>query len=214
MSAAEKAQTRAKLRVLSNTVQERRAELTSVTSSGISGVIKEANDLHVVSSQDTRAAAVDANLLSNLAVLGAEQAGNLEKVSPELFVSCLGGEFGIGTREHGNAAKNINWHRLGEKVWECGVYSLTPGVNFFLGTYNGPVVKKARERRQKDRAPTGPMETAESVDVSQLQEQQEDKAQVARIKVLMRTLEEHANVAKAAGRPARVNFFELVLHPT
>jgi len=89
-----------------------------------------------------------------------------------------------------------------------------PGVTFLLGEYSGPVEKKARERKQRDKTPSGPVETAQSVDVQQLQEQAEDKAQVARIKVLMSTLETLAKDAKDAGRPARVNLFELVLHPT
>jgi len=211
---AEAAAARAKLRELRDTVQDRRGEYTSVSSCGISGVINQANDMHGVTSKDTRASALDASLISTLAGLGAEQAGNLEKVSPEEWVSRLGAVFGIGSSSDGGPPKRINWKKLGVEVHEHGFNSSAPGVLFLLGAYAGPVEKKKAERKQKDRGPSGPVETAETVDVAQLQEQQEDKAQVSRIKALMATLQRTAAAAKAAGRPERVNAFELLLHPT
>ena len=209
---ASMASVRAKLRELSSTVQERRGEMTSVNSCGISEVIQEANAMHDRTAQDTRASALDANLISLTASLGAEQAGNLEKVNPESWVKALGAAYGVGSvGRAGGGVVRINWKRLGEEVRDAGIFVMVPGVTFLLSSYDGPVEKKQRERKQKDRTPSEPLQTAESVSVNVLKEGAEDKAQVARIKTMRAVIEKHTDFVL---RPKGINLFKIVLNPT
>lgn len=172
MSNPEAARARAQLRSLINQVDDRRAELTSTTSCGISNIIGQANNMYDVTSKDTRTSAVDASLIAKTAALGAEQAGNLEKTTPDAWVKMLAVAFG-----QGREGKRINWKRLGEGVVEARVFKESPGVVFLLGEWEGPAVKKTRERKQKARGPDEPLQTADTADVSQIQEEREDKAQ-------------------------------------
>lgn len=85
-----------------------------------------------------------------------------------------------------------------------------PAVTFLLGNFVAPEPKQRQERKRKERAPSEPVQTAATVQVSQLQEAPEDRAQVSRMRVLRETLKEHAK----KDPDGRVNLFRLVLHPT
>ncbi|KAL1530188.1 hypothetical protein AB1Y20_001104 [Prymnesium parvum] len=207
---AQDAAHRQKLRQLNEIVDSQRHQLTSVSSCKISSIQGDADRIFSCSSHDSRAAVLDTCIIRKLAQCGAEQAGNLDKTSPEQWVSSFIGAYSLG------GSNKINWMRFGKDVREDGLFTVTPGTTFLFGCYAGPADnKKPRaERKPRDRTTSAPLEVVSSVDVARLQEQHEDKAQVARIKVLMRTLKEHAQAADAAGRGARVNLFELILHPT
>lgn len=211
MSSNEMALVRSKLRELSSTVQERRGEMTSVSSCGITEVINEANEMHGLTSKDTRASALDANLISTMASLGAEQAGNLEKINPDSWVMALGAAYGVGRASGPSGAprvSRINWKRLGEEVREAGIFFAVPGVTFIMADYE-PVEKKARERKQKDRTPSEPLQTVSSTSVDGIKEGNEDKAQTSRLKVLRETVDRETKKA-----PRGINLFKLLLHPT
>lgn len=100
--------------------------------------------------------------------------------------------------------------RLGDAVENAGIYTHVPAVTFLLGDFVAPEPKQRQERKRKERAPSEPMQTAATVQVSQLQEAPEDRAQVSRMKVLRQTIKEHAK----KDPDGRVNLFRLVLHPT
>jgi len=57
------------------------------------------------------------------------------------------------------------------------------------------------------------MQTADNVSVSALQETAEEKAQTARMKVLLTSLVQAAETAEKRGAPRRVNMFHLLLNP-
>ena len=99
--------------------------------------------------------------------------------------------------------------RLGEAVDNAGIYAHVPCVTFLLGDFAMPVIKQRQERKRKERAASEPLQTAATVQVSQLQEAPEDRAQVSRMKVMRETIRESAK----RDVQGRVNLFQLVLNP-
>mmetsp|Transcript_2407 Transcript_2407/g.4053 ORF Transcript_2407/g.4053 Transcript_2407/m.4053 type:complete len:179 (+) Transcript_2407:350-886(+) len=83
-----------------------------------------------------------------------------------------------------------------------------PSITFLLQDFVAQAPKEKKERKRKDRTVTEPVQTASTVTVEQLQEQAEDKAQVARMQKLQRVITQQC---EAHGK---VNMFHLLLHPT
>ena len=146
--------------------------------------------------------------MATASMLGAEQAGNLDKKTPERFVRMLLGKFGFRQ----NTA--LKWTEIAAAVEEAAIYARVPGVAFELGHFEPPEAKVRKERKKKEAPSADPLQVADAVQVDQLQEQAADKAQVVRMRALQRAVEEHAEAAGVAGGAARVNVFRLVLHPT
>ena len=88
-SAHELARNRQQLRAMQTQLDNSREEMTAVTSSGLADVQCKANDMFAVSKQEARNSALDASLLHTVSKLGAEQAGKLDKQSPEELVKRL-----------------------------------------------------------------------------------------------------------------------------
>jgi len=164
--------------------------------------------LYDVSKTDSRASALDASILNKTSALGAQQAGNLEKATPDKFVRKLLAKYGF------TGTSNLKWAQFANDVHDAGIHQHVPALTFLLGKYEAPKKKEREARKRKEHAPAEPMQTAESVSVSQLQEVQEDKAQVARMKVLATAIVEAVQAEEAAGRERRVNLFHMLLHPT
>ena len=77
-------------RDLKREVEVNRSEYASAGSTRLSSVIDTANNLWQSGAKsDARAGALDADLLNYTSGIGAEQAGNLEKRTPSLFVHSL-----------------------------------------------------------------------------------------------------------------------------
>jgi len=201
----ELANNRAALRDLHRKLDDNRQNYTSTSNTGLSEVQQEANDRFGKSMQESRGAALDAKLLNKVSVLGAEQAGNLAKKG-ETFVRTLQNKFG---QTHGGGSSSadsikLDWLKLCRQLHEYGVYAHVPAVTFLLGEFEAPVAKVRQQRKAKDRTSSEPMQTADTVSVSQLREVQEEKAQNARIKQVYDTIERNGG---------RVNIFHLLLNP-
>jgi len=203
------AEVRAKLRTLKQGLEDNRGEYTGTNSSKLTEVLEETNGLYDVSKTDSRAGALDATILNKTSALGAEQAGNLDKATPDKYVRRLLAKYG-----YQNGRGPVKWTTLAREVNEAGIHQHVPATTFLLGKYEAPKRKERQERKRKDHTPTEPMETADQVNVSQLQEVEEDKAQVARMLVLGNAIKTAADSEEAAGRPRRVNLFHMLLHPT
>jgi len=202
---------RQELRELHSEVLANKSEATSTRSGYLGKVLDKANGLFEVTKSDGRGAALDASLLSTTSMLGAEQAGNLEKITPEKYISRLRAKFGFTS---GNSSK-IKWQELAQAVADAQIFDLAPAATFVDGRFEAPEkkTKQKREKRARDE-PEGPVQVAQSVDVGALQENDTGKAQVVRMKVLAKTIKKVAVDSKAAGGPERACLFQTLLHPT
>ena len=205
-SAQTVAATRKELRAIRQEVGNQKHHYTSTQSTALSQAIDKANGLYEISKTDSRAGALDANLLNVTSALGAEQASNLDKATPEKFIRKLLARFGYASGKH------VKWQEVAQQVED--IYQHVPALTFLLGKFEPPEKKERQERKRKQSGPAEPQETADAVSVQQLQEVAEDKAQVARMKVLLQTITEHVGRAEAEGRARKVNLFHLLLHPT
>ena len=203
------AQARKELRDLKDQVLNNVAEATSTRSDFLSKALNKANVLYEVTKTDARGAALDASLLSTTSQLGAEQAGNLEKITPEKYISKLKTHYGYRN------ATNLKWNELAAKVGEASIFQPAPAVTFIDGRFDAPVKKarQVREKRSRDE-PEGPAQVAQSVDVEKLKETAVEKAQVVRMKTLHKTIKKASAAAEGAGQPKRVSLFQTLLHPT
>ena len=200
---------RSEMRELQKTVLNSKADYTSTSSDKLGKALDIANNNFTILKHDTRGAALDASCLSTFSMLGAEQAANLDTKTPEKFVKkLLAGEYGFSART------KVNWLKLASAVAEAGIYTPVPAPTFLLGKFVPPERKERKERKRKEASTTAPLQTAENKNVEELQEQEQDKAQTVRIRVLHATVKKHADEATAAGGPRRVNLFQLLLHPT
>lgn len=204
------AQNRAALRDLRSKLQNQREELTAVNSNALADVQCKANDMFGVSKQEARSAALDAGLLHDVSRLGAEQAGKLDKQSPDEFVKRLLGKYGMGGGADGR--QKLNFAVLSHDLQSNCVFRTVPAVTFLLDSSWAPAAPKAKKERQKRKHTTeAPQETAETVQVDDLQEQAQGKAQNSRMETMLRAVHTHAG-ASVGGAP--VNLFRLLLHPT
>lgn len=200
---------RVEMRQLHQAVLNSKAEYTSTSSDKLGKALDTANEHFQVLHRDARGAAIDASFLSTASMLGAEQAGNLEKVTPEVFVrKLLAGKFGFANHT------KVNWMALSQEVAEAGIYTPVPAPTFLLGKFTPPERKQRQERKRKETTSDQPQRVAEQKSISELQETAEEKAQVVRVKTLQKTIAKLESEAGAAGRPRRVNLFQLLLHPT
>jgi hypothetical protein len=115
-------------------------------------VINQVNGFYDVAKTDSRAGAIDASVLCTPAGRGAEQAGNLEKATPEKFLRRLLGKYKYGQ------SNNIKWKTLAEDLDAAGVHCPAPAVSFLLGAPRAPPAPRACPR-----APPAPSAVA-SVD--------------------------------------------------
>ena len=204
------AQNRAALRDLRSKLQNQREELTAVNSNALADVQCKANDMFGVSKQEARSAALDAGLLHDVSRLGAEQAGKLDKQSPEEFVKRLLGKYGMGGGADGR--QKLNFAVLSHDLQSNCVFRTVPAITFLLDSSWAPAAPKAKKERQKRKHTTeAPQETAETVQVDDLQEQAQSKAQNSRMETMLKVIQKHAG-ASVGGTP--VNLFRLLLHPT
>lgn len=200
------ANNRKNLRALIQQVESNHEELTAVDSSGLAEVQCQANEMFEISRQEARGAALDANLLHGVSRLGAEQAGKLDKQSPEEFVKRLLAKYGMGE----GGRQKLNFPILANDLESEGVFRTVPAVTFLLDSNWQPAAPKEKKQREKKQRTTDePMQTAKTVQIDQLQEGQENKAQVARMETMYKVIKK-----KAGEENARVNVFRLLLHPT
>jgi len=205
----DQAQNRKTLREMQRELLDNKPSYTSVTSNGLSKVQQRANEMFSVSATESRSTALDAGILKTVSELGAAQACNLDKAG-ETFIRQLKSKFAIGMGGNSDRTR-INWKRLAESVDQLGVYMDVPAVTFVVGEFVAAAPKQKKERKRKERVASEPVQTADTVSVKQLQEQAEEKAQTARMKVM------EAKVAEISGKHGdrgRVNLFQLILHPT
>ena len=208
----EVAAAREQLRELKKSVENNKSTYTSTSSSKLGEVIDTCNSLYEVGKEDARHAALDASFLNTTSMLGAEQAGNLEKVTPEKYISRLKAEYGFGGGQGG--AKAIKWQQLATDLLDAGVFFAVPSPAFLVGKFEAPEKRQRKEREKKDKeGPSEPMEMANSVDVNQLQENHKDKAQVVRIRVLLEAIKKACAESHANGQSKRVNLFHVLLNP-
>ncbi|EOD18763.1 hypothetical protein EMIHUDRAFT_355518 [Emiliania huxleyi CCMP1516] len=206
-SEAEKAGVRAQLRGTLDKLNENRSNLTQTNSRGLCEVQKQTNEIWGKTKTDARSAALDAAVLHQVSVLGAEQAGNLEKKS-EGFIRNLRQKYGVGASVDGERSR-IHWERLGQAIGEAAIYAHVPAVTFLLGDFVAQAPKPRQERKRKERAPVEEVQTAKHVDVKELQEGAESKAQTARMHTLKTAIREHAK----ASADGRVPLFRMLLNP-
>jgi len=199
---------RKELRDLKDNVEKNRGEYASSNSAGLGGVIDKANKLWTSGAKDdSRAGALDASLLNVTSGIGAEQAGNLDKATPEKLLSMLLLKYKFAS------GKAIKWGELARSVEEAGIYNHVPAATFLLGKFEPPAKKEKKERKRKETGPTEALQTADRVNVDALQENDEDKAQTSRMHVLANALADAASAAEKRGEPRRVNMFHLLLNP-
>ena len=137
---------RKQLRNLHDNVLANKAEYTSTASSKLGEVLDTANGLYTVTKEDTRGAAIDASFLHTTSMLGAEQAGNLEKVTPEKYIGKLKAAFGY------RAQQAVKWHELAAAVHGAEIFNPVPAPLFVSGRYEAPEKKERKERKRKDAA--------------------------------------------------------------
>ena len=210
-SSSSAAGARQELRKLHEHVLNNKAEATSTNSNFLSKALSKANALYETTQKDARGAALDATVLSTTSMLGAEQAGNLEKITPEKYISKLRAVYGWSKASNAK----IKWTELATAVADASIFEPAPGVTFIDGHFEAPA-KKARQQRDKRSRdePDGPAQVAATVDVQKLKETAEEKAQVVRMTLLQQTIKKHAVEAEAAGGQKRVSLFRALLHPT
>jgi hypothetical protein len=116
-------------------------------------------------------------------------------------------KYGHGQTNH------IKWTILAQAVSDANIYKTVPAVTFLLGKFE-PAEKKERKERKRKEGPSEPLQTADHVNISELQEVSEDKAQVARMRVLLNTIKSAVQAEEKRGAARRVVLFDVVLHPT
>jgi len=199
---------RSEMRELTKEVNSRRSEYTSTQSDKLVKALDTANKHYEVLKTDARGAAIDASFLSTTSMLGAEQAGNLEKQTPERYVRMLLAQFGFS---HGRA---IKWNVLAEAIEREGIFVPVPACTFQLRKFVPPEKKERKERKRKESAGSSePQQHADQIDVHGLQEADAKKAQVVRMKTFHKAINKHGR-APAPDAPPRVNLFRLLVHPT
>ena len=198
------ARNRAELREIQGEMKRDRDVLAQTSNTGVAQKLDRANQCFEITKQDTggRAGALDAGVLKLAAEIGAEQAGNLAKGSPEEFVKHLVKKFAFMN------SSRINLVALGNQVDEMRVFMHVPAVTFLMGSIEKPKERKAREKRKEREAPAE-LVHAKHVGVEDLDNGKEDKAQNVRMKALREALKEGAKSADG-----RVNLFHLLVHPT
>ena len=107
----------------------------------------------------------------------------------------------------------VDWLQLGQDVEASAINRQVPAVTFMLGKFEPPAKKAPKERRRRQEAPTEPQEKVNEVHVEDLMQHEANKAQTARMKVLVNTLMDAVSAAEASGAPRRVNLFHLLLNP-
>ena len=148
--ASEVALARQSLRKLHETVLNDKSAYTASNSSKLGEAIDKGNSLYAVVREDARGAAIDASFLSTASMLGAEQAGNLEKVTPEKYISKLKAAHGFGASSlSGN--KHIKWKQLAAAILDAGIFDHAPAPTFLVGKFEAPQKKQRKEREKKVR---------------------------------------------------------------
>ena len=207
----EVANARQQLRVLHESLLKNKPAYTSTSSAKLGEALDDCNALYEVGKEDARYKAIDASFLSTTSVLGADMAQNLDKVTPEKFVNRLKAQHGF-TRATGPG--KIKWKQLADAVLEAGIFEHVPAPTFLVGKFEAPAKKQRADREKKAKeGPSGPMETASSVNVDDLQENSKDKAQVVRIRTLLEAVKRGCADSAAQGQPKRVNVFHVLLNP-
>ena len=199
---------RQELRKLTDHVVNNKAEATSTRSDFLGKALDKGNRLYEQVKHDARGAALDANFLAKTSALGADQAGNLEKVTPEKYIAKLRAKYGF----QGRGA--IKWPELAAAVEAAQIFNLTPAVTFLDGRFEPAEKKKRAAREKKQTEPEGPIQHANNVSVDALKEQEEDKAQVVRMAKLAKVIKEKSAESASSGGPKHVCLFRTLLHPT
>ena len=143
------AKNRAELREIQGEMKRDRDVLAQTSNTGVAQKLDRANQCFEITKQDAggRAGALDAGVLKLAAEIGAEQAGNLAKGSPEEFVKHLVKKFAFMN------SSRINLVALGNQVDEMRVFMHVPAVTFLMGSVEKPKERKAREKRKEREAP-------------------------------------------------------------
>ena len=144
-SKEEQAKNRQALRELSRKIETDHESLTAIDSNALAEVQCEANEMFEVSKQEARSAALDANLLHGVSRLGAEQAGKLDKQSPDEFVKRLLAKYGVGGGESGRP--KLNFAVLANDLEAEGVFRTVPSTTFLLDSNWAPAAPKERKQR-------------------------------------------------------------------
>ena len=144
-SKEEQAKNRQALRELSRKIETDHESLTAIDSNALAEVQCEANEMFEVSKQEARSAALDANLLHGVSRLGAEQAGKLDKQSPDEFVKRLLAKYGVGGGESGRP--KLNFAVLANDLEAEGVFRTVPSTTFLLDSNLAPAAPKERKQR-------------------------------------------------------------------
>ena len=171
------ARNRKMLRGLIQQTESNHEELTAVDSSGLAQVQGQANEAFELSRQEARAAALDATLLHNVSRLGAEQAGKLDKQSPEEFVKRLLAKYGMGGGEGRQqaravlaashrpprltraspplaASQKLNFPILANDIEQEGIFQRVPAITFLLDANWAPAPPKEKKQREKKQRTT------------------------------------------------------------
>lgn len=106
-------------------VLNNKAEATSTRSGYLGKALDRANFLYDGIKHDARGAALDANFLSTTSMLGAEQAGNLEKINPEKYISKLKAAFGFQKSSH---STKLKWPELAQAIADAAIFDLAPAA--------------------------------------------------------------------------------------
>ena len=146
-SKEEQAKNRKKLRELARTIETDHESLTQVDSNALAEVQCQANEMFEVSKQEARSAALDANLLHGVSRLGAEQAGKLDKQSPDEFVKRLLAKYGVGGGPNG--LPKVNFAVLANDLEAEGVFRTVPSTTFLLDSNWAPAAPKEKKQREK-----------------------------------------------------------------
>jgi hypothetical protein len=155
---------RQQLRSVHENLLANKSEYTATGSAKLGEVIDTVNKNYEISREEARAAALDASIIRTATALGAEQAGNLEKITPEKFIIKLKAQYGY------MKGQAIKWTSLAHDVHEAGIFSPVPAPSFLQGKFQPPVKKQRAERKRQQRdGPSEPQETASQVDVDALQ---------------------------------------------
>ena len=143
------ARNRAELREIKGEMKRDRDVLAQTSNTGVAQKLDRANQCFEITKQDAggRAGALDAGILKDAAELGATQAGNLAKGSPEEFVKHLVKKFAFMN------SSRINLVALGNQVDEMRVFMHVPAVTFLIGSVEKP--KERRRARSGREAPAG-----------------------------------------------------------
>ena len=151
-SKEEQAKNRKKLRELARTIETDHESLTQVDSNALAEVQCQANEMFEVSKQEARSAALDANLLHGVSRLGAEQAGKLDKQSPDEFVKRLLARYGVGGGPNG--LPKVNFAVLANDLEAEGVFRTVPNTTFLLDSNWAPAAPKEKKQREKKQRTT------------------------------------------------------------